>query len=140
MENEVVKSEGQLRWHMVSSSSPLYLPPHVTAAAAAVVGNCHQKGLSGIQFVQALFKKPECIEVVWRTSEETMALCLSIRSHTDVREEKRWLYMKLVRSFSHWSVFTVFFYSVCTPYCENSVVISLKVRYFFFGLSMYTVH
>uniref|UniRef100_A0A0D9ZZQ9 Uncharacterized protein n=1 Tax=Oryza glumipatula TaxID=40148 RepID=A0A0D9ZZQ9_9ORYZ len=32
---------------LLSSSSPLYLPPHVTAAAA--VGNCHQKDLSGIQ-------------------------------------------------------------------------------------------
>lgn len=33
---------------LLGSSSPLYLPPHVTAAAAAV-GNCHQKDLSGIQ-------------------------------------------------------------------------------------------
>uniref|UniRef100_I1PW02 Uncharacterized protein n=1 Tax=Oryza glaberrima TaxID=4538 RepID=I1PW02_ORYGL len=38
---------------LLGSSSPLYLPPHVTAAAAAV-GNCHQKDLSGIQFHQGL--------------------------------------------------------------------------------------
>uniref|UniRef100_A0A0D3G843 Secreted protein n=1 Tax=Oryza barthii TaxID=65489 RepID=A0A0D3G843_9ORYZ len=57
---------------LLGSSSPLYLPPHVTAAAAAV-GNCHQKDLSGIQ-------KPECIEVLSSSSSSSIIIIQFCRS------------------------------------------------------------
>uniref|UniRef100_A0A0E0HF22 Uncharacterized protein n=1 Tax=Oryza nivara TaxID=4536 RepID=A0A0E0HF22_ORYNI len=86
MENEVVKSEGQLHDDALPNDENLLcrdgtwfpppprllLPPHVTAAAAAV-GNCHQKDLSGIQ-------KPECIEVLSSSSSSSIIIIQFCRS------------------------------------------------------------
>uniref|UniRef100_A0A0E0HF21 Uncharacterized protein n=1 Tax=Oryza nivara TaxID=4536 RepID=A0A0E0HF21_ORYNI len=92
MENEVVKSEGQLRWHMVSSSSSAPPPPSCDSSSSSswelpskgFVWNtacvCAPSDKFDTFSRLELLRKPECIEVLSSSSSSSIIIIQFCRS------------------------------------------------------------